>query len=1018
MKVNFTAQGLKPLIQTLSNLHISTDTYDDTSLNPHGRDVTDCSERRVKLLSCKHYLNVATMNVRTIRLKSKQLELVNNCESKSISILGIVDHKIVHENREAPVLFQSLGKYTLITTSAWRNTNNSAAGGVGLLLDRKAENALAEVNQWNNRIIVAQFIGSGFPALTVIVHYSPVEGSDAAEEHYNNLLEAISDTPKHNVLLVLGDFNAHLGEDTVKYTYHKNTNRNGEIVKDLVSEAGLVVTNSHFQKKRGKLWTFISDMNGSKTQVDFIMINKKWKNSVKNCEAYSSFGSIGSDHRVVTARLKLSLRTSKAPRRAKFDWKVLHNQDTRDEYTLEVKNRYGILSVDGESATEAYEHFIQANKETAKQVIPQRKRLKRKQYSDDVRVQNARNDVNYMFSKYQSDPSNFNHENLQKSKSNLQEAYDLAIEEELSEMIDKVEACEAEGSHGQSWKLINEVTGRKPAKKGVLKGNSKEDRLKKWQQYFSDLLGKEPIVAGDPNVNIPTVLQNLNIESGPFSKGEYVKVKNRLTLGKAAGPDEVSPEILKLCDFDDIMLSFSNSLFLGDKPEQWSIGNLIPIPKSGDLSEYSNYRGIMLTDVAAKITNKMILNRIQPKIDTHLRPNQNGFRPGRSTTAHVLALRRLIEGVKSNNLKAIITFVDFRKAFDSIHRGKMMKILRAYDIPDELVRVISKLYENTRATVLTPEGETEFFDIIAGVLQGDTLAPYLFAIVLDYVMREAIGDKEPELGFEIDKRKSRRHPAIFMCDLDFADDIALLSEEIVQAQELLARVEQESSKVGLYLNEKKTEVMAYNQDGPVNIITQCGKSLKVVNNFKYLGSWMESSQKDFEIRKALAWSSCHKLKKIWTSTLSRKIKVRLFLSTIESVLLYGCDTWTLTKSLEKKLNGCYTRLLRMSLNISWKLMLTNEQLYQELPQVADKVAERRMKLSGHCFRHPELCASSLVFWQPTKGSRGRGRPAATYIDNLRRDTGLEEISEIKSLMQNRRLWSKQSRLVRAGARIK
>ena len=115
----------------------------------------------------------------------------------------------------------------------------------------------------------------------------------------------------------------------------------------------------------------------------------------------------------------------------------------------------------------------------------------------------------------------------------------------------------------------------------------------------------------------------------------------------------------------------------------------------------------MLSSVAAKLTNKMILNRIQSEIDEHLRPNQNGFRPGRSTTAHTLALRRLIEGVKSNNLQAIITFIDFRKAFDSIHRGKMMKILHAYGVPEELVKAISKLYENTRARVLTPDGETD-----------------------------------------------------------------------------------------------------------------------------------------------------------------------------------------------------------------------------------------------------------------------------------------------------------------------
>ena len=108
--------------------------------------------------------------------------------------------------------------------------------------------------------------------------------------------------------------------------------------------------------------------------------------------------------------------------------------------------------------------------------------------------------------------------------------------------------------------------------------------------------------------------------------------------------------------------------------------DILQIPKSGDLSNTKNYRGIALSSVVAKLINKMILNRLQPKMDNFLRNNQNGFRPGRSTTTHILALRRLIEEVKAHDKKAIILYMDFRKAFDSNHRGKMLKILKAYDV--------------------------------------------------------------------------------------------------------------------------------------------------------------------------------------------------------------------------------------------------------------------------------------------------------------------------------------------------
>ena len=111
---------------------------------------------------------------------------------------------------------------------------------------------------------------------------------------------------------------------------------------------------------------------------------------------------------------------------------------------------------------------------------------------------------------------------------------------------------------------------------------------------------------------------------------------------------------------------------------------------------------------------------------------------------------------------------------------------------------------------------------------------------------------------------------------------------------------------------------------------------------------MFGSSKDFEVRKALAWSACHKLKKVWKSSMNRKLKIRLFLATVESVLLYGSETLTVDKSLQKRLDGWYTRMLRMALDISWTQKLTNIQLYGELPPVSSKVAHRRMLLAGHC----------------------------------------------------------------------
>ena len=143
-----------------------------------------------------------------------------------------------------------------------------------------------------------------------------------------------------------------------------------------------------------------------------------------------------------------------------------------------------------------------------------------------------------------------------------------------------------------------------------------------------------------------------------------------------------------------------------------------------------------------------------------------------------MVLRRQIEGVRIRKLPAVLTFKDFKKAFDSVHRGKMLEILEAYGIPVKILELKRLLYEKTIAKVLAADGETELFEILAGVLQGDTLAPYLFAIVIDYCMRQAIGDDTERLGLTLERRKIRSVGPKIITDVDFANDIALISEDI------------------------------------------------------------------------------------------------------------------------------------------------------------------------------------------------------------------------------------------------
>eukprot|EP00057_Strongylocentrotus_purpuratus_P013705 XP_011668179.1 PREDICTED: uncharacterized protein LOC105440107 [Strongylocentrotus purpuratus] len=365
----------------------------------------------------------------------------------------------------------------LITSSANRSSAGAAIGGVGLLLSPSAYDSIASMRSHSDRILVANFQGN--PATTVITTYCPtnVVNEDIIEGHYDNLRRAIDSIPAHNVLLVVGDFNARIGPEDAKYTYHETTNKNGKCLVDMAVEKNLVIAS------------------------------------------------------------------------------------------------------------------------------------------------------------------------------------------------------------------------------GQLKGDTQKDRVINWFNHFKNLLGSPPDI-DDEDEEILPILESLNIKTGPFDLKEYSKAIKSLVEGKSFGEDGIPPEVLKRCDLDEIILSFCNNALINEeKPHQWSILNIVPIPKSGDLSQGGNFRGISLSSIVAKTFNRLILNRIRPVLDSHLRTNQNGFRVGRTTVGHILALRRLIEGVKENQLPAIITCIDFRKAFDIIHRGKMLKILTAYGIPEQLVNAIgTQVYFPARST--------------------------------------------------------------------------------------------------------------------------------------------------------------------------------------------------------------------------------------------------------------------------------------------------------------------------------
>ena len=133
------------------------------------------------------------------------------------------------------------------------------------------------------------------------------------------------------------------------------------------------------------------------------------------------------------------------------------------------------------------------------------------------------------------------------------------------------------------------------------------------------------------------------------------------------------------------------------------------------------------------------------------------------------------------------------------------------------------------------------------------------------------------------------------------------------------------------------------------------------------------------------------------------IKRRFFRATVESVLLYGATTWTLTKALESKLNGAYTWMLRAVTNSTWQDHPTNAEVYRDSSPVVDVIRERRTRFVEHSFRSKNELVSDLLLWAPEHGNRRRGRPHKNFIDQLMEDAGCT-IEELPGKMNNRGNW--------------
>ena len=422
-------------------------------------------------------------------------------------------------------------------------------------------------------------------------------------------------------------------------------------------------------------------------------------------------------------------------------------------------------------------------------------------------------------------------------------------------------------------------------------------------------------------------------------------------------------------------------------PDDWRKSVIVPMPMMGNSTALDNQRGITKTCSSAKLFNEVLLSRLKAIIDPQLSQCQSGFRAGRSTTEQVMALRCVIDTCRVTNMTASLVFVDFRKAFDTLHRSSIPVILSQYNVPNCLISDISQMYSDASACVSTELGPTEWFKTTSVDLQGDTLSPYLFIVLLNYALKKTLQD---DVGFVARNRNGRRHPAIYVGALAFADDICLLTESIDDVECSLHRLETSAAEIGLTINYNKTKAMHLGHASVRHVHFANGDPVDSCDKFEYLGVPTSNAKTVFRSRLSKAWAAATKLRSIFNSKANDATKIGLYRSAVESILLYGLECLPLTSTLQDNLDSAYRRILRYALGIHFPDCISNAVLTGRTGATAlsKTLRQRRLRLVVHALRmaNPSPLTILLRFLQPgLRRRRGQARTLTLHqniIDDI------------------------------------
>nr|VZI25879.1 unnamed protein product [Spirometra erinaceieuropaei] len=613
------------------------------------------------------------------------------------------------------------------------------------------------------------------------------------------------------------------------------------------------------------------------------------------------------------------------------------------------------------------------------------------------------------------------------------------LQQRLREMQDAWTARKAEEIQGYAdrneWKnffsAIKAVYG--PATKGTAPflsadGNTllteKTQILQRWTEHFRGVLNRPSVISDAAIERLPQVEANVDLDLPP-SLQETIRAVQQLSSGKEPGSDAIPAEVYKQGGpqlMDHLTALFQEMWRQGEVPQDFKDATIVHLYKrKGNRQVCDNHRGISLLNIAGKIFARIILNRLNNHLEQGLLPeSQCGFRRHRGTTDMIFAARQLQEKCQEMRTHLYSTFVDLTKAFDTVNREGLWKIMQKFGCPERFTQMVHQLHDGMMARVTDNGAVSEAFAVTNGVKQGCVLAPTLFSLMFSAMLMDAYRDERPGIriayrtdGHLLNQRRMNfqsRVSTTTVHELLFADDCALNTTSEEEMQRSMDLFSAACENFGLVINTQKTVVMhqpppnSATAPNPPPQISVNGTQLQVVENFPYLGSTLFCNTKsDDEVANRISKTSQafgRLLSTVWNRHgLQLSPKLKMYKAVILPAQLYGAETWTVYAKQARRLNHFHLSCLRRILRLKWQDRIPDTDVLERTGILSIYAILRQIQLrwSGHLVRmDDERLPKRLFYGDVATGSRRQGGQIRRYNDTLK--------SSLKCLQINPTNW--------------